>query len=206
MFRPLFGDRKTEMIVNLDAGSAQRVFDAAVEKAGTHDLSAVKSPTLDCLFGGDDWRTMPKNLTSTASRERWLAERYSDLFPATLLRQSLPMESSTGFTRFLVQAATHKTANVRFKKSYDDVMKLWKRPREKVEDLARILARELPGQEVTPALIQSLGLLPGASIDRIRGACQHALALGLATRCDPDGTVALLPRDEQPNAPKGLLD
>lgn len=80
-------------------------------------------------------------------------------------------------------------------------------PRETaVEDLARILARELAGQEVTPALVQSLGILPGASIERIRGACQHARALGLASRCDPDGTVALLPRDEQPNAPKGLLD
>jgi three-Cys-motif partner protein len=207
MLRTLFGDKKTELIVNLDAGDAQRVIDAAVQKAGTHDLSAVRSPTLDCLFGGDDWREIPKNLTSTPSRERWLAERYRDLFPASMLRQALPMESSTGFTRFLVQAATHRTANQRFRKSYDEVMKLWKRPREgKVEDMARFLARELPAQEVSPMLVQSLGLFPGASLERIRGACQQALALGLASRCDPDGTVALLPKDEQPRAPKGFFE
>jgi three-Cys-motif partner protein len=206
LFRPLFGDRKTEMIVNLDAGNAQRVIDAAVKKAGTSHLGDVRSPTLDCLFGGDDWRELPKSLTSTASREKWLAERYRDLFPATMLRQTLPMESSTGFNRFFIQAATHRTANERFRKSYDDVMKLWKKPRQKIEDLARILARDLAGKEVTPELILSLGILPGASLERIRGACQHALALGLASRCDPDGTVALLPGEEQPNAPRGLFD
>jgi len=207
MLRPLFGDKKTEMIVNLGAGDAQRVIDAGVQKAGTHDLSLVKSPTLDCLFGGDDWREIPKNLTSTASRERWLAGRYRDLFPASMLRAALPMESITGFTRYLVQAATHPTATQRFKKSYDDVMKLWKKPREgTVEQMARTLARELAGQEVGPGLIQSLGLFPAASLDRIRGACQHALALGLASRCDPDGTVALFPKDEQPRTPKGLFD
>jgi len=209
LFEPLRWHRQTEVIVNLDAGNAQRVIDAGMKRHGTHDLNGIKSTTLDCLFGGDDWRAIPARLTSTASRERWLAERYRDLFPSNMERQALPLESSSGFTRFFVQAASHRTARDRFRKSYDDVQKIWKRHRAapKVEDLARQLARDLAGHEVTPAVIQSLGIFPAeTTVERIRGACQHALALGLATRCDPDGTVVLLPLADQPNAPKGLFD
>lgn len=206
LVRKVLGDKKTEIIVNLDAGNAQRVIDAAVKKAGTYDLRAAKSPTLDCLFGGDGWREVPAEMTTTAKRERWLADGYADLFPAPMVTQVLPMGSSSGFTRFFVQAAIHPTACERFKKSYDKVQGLWKKPKASVQDLARVLARDLAGQEVTPALVQSLGLFPGVSLDRIRSACQHALALGLASRCDPDGTLAILPRDEQLNAAPGLFD
>jgi three-Cys-motif partner protein len=206
LIRKVLGDKKTELIVNLDAGNAQRVIDAAVKKAGTHDLSKVTSPTLDCLFGGDAWREVPAEMTSTARREAWLADQYADLFSPPMLTQSLPMESSSGFTRFLVQAATHPTARDRFRKSYDDVQRLWKKPRQKLDDLARVLAHDLAGQEVTPELIQTLGIFPGASLERIRGACHQALHLGLASSCDPDGKVALLPLADQPNAPKGLFD
>lgn len=206
LVRKVLGDEKTELIVNLDAGNAQRVIDAAVKKAGTHDLAKVSSPTLDCLFGGDSWREVPVELTSTARREAWLAEQYATLFLPPMLTQALPMESSSGLTRFFVQAATHPRARDRFRKSYDDVQKPWKKPRLKLDHFARVLAHDLAGQEVTPDLIQALGIFPGASLDRIRGACHQALNLGLASRCDPDGRVMLLPLADQPNAQKGLFD
>jgi hypothetical protein len=179
-----------------------------VHRHGAYDLAAVASPTLDCLFGGGDWRAMPANLTSTASRERWLAERYRDLFPETMEPQALPMGSSTGFTRYFIHAGSHHTAHQRFRQSYDDVMRLWKRPQAtpKLDDMARQLGKELAGEQVTPTLIQALGLFPGASLDRITGVCQHAFALGYASRCDPDGTVVLLPREQQRRSPRGLFE
>ena len=202
----VLGDKKTEVIVNLDAGNAQRVIDAGMKKAKTHDLFAVTSPTLDCLFGGDAWRDIPPELTTTARREAWLADRYAELFPSAMLTQVLPMGSSSGFTRFFVQVASHPTAPDRFKKSYDNVQRLWKKQKASVEDLARVLARDLPGQEVSPLQIQSLGLFPGASLDRIRNICQHTLNLGLSSRCAPDGTVTVLPLEEQRGTPKGMFD
>jgi three-Cys-motif partner protein len=206
LFDPLFGDKKTELLINFDAGDAQRVLDAAVKKAGSHDLSKVASRTLDCLFGGDAWREIPSELTTTARREAWLANHYAGLFPAPLVGQALPMTSTSGFTRFFVQAAAHPTARERFKKSYDNVQKLWKKPREKLDDLARMLARELAGQEATPELIQALGIFPGDSLERIRGACHQTLHLGLAASCDPDGRVVLLPLDRQRGAPRSLIE
>jgi three-Cys-motif partner protein len=197
---------KTEVIVNLDAGNATRPIDAATGKAKTHDLRAVWSPTLDCLFDGDAWRELPSDLTTTPRRGEWLANRYAELFRPGLLSQVLPMESSSGFNRYFVQAAGHPTALDRFKKSYDSVMRIWRVPKATVEDLARTLARELAGQQVSPEFIRSLGLLPGASVERIRNVCQHTLNLGLSSRCDPDGTVTLLPLADQRGAPKGMFD
>jgi three-Cys-motif partner protein len=207
LVRPLFTDSRTEIIVNLDAGDALRIVDKAAKAAKTHDLSRVHSPTMDCLFDGDLWRALPSDVPTTARRERWLADRYAELFPSTMLSQALALESSTGYTRFLVQAASHKTAQARFKQSYDDVQRPWKRARgvATVEEMARHVARELAGQTVTPEVIQAIGLFPTVSLERIVGACQRAFALELASRYGPDGTIAILPLEEQPGAPKGLF-
>lgn len=207
LVRSVLSDRRTEVIVNLDAGDALRVIDAGVKRLGSPNLGQVKSPTMDCLFGGDSWRDLPATLATTALREHWLADKYAALFPGSMQSQALPLESSTGYTRFLVQVASHPTASERFRASYDTVQQLWKAPGKarKVDEMARMIAHELAGQRVTPALIESLGLLPGVPVDRIRSALQYTLSLGLASACDPDGTATIRPRDDQPKAPPGLF-